>query len=56
MAKDYDNSDTSRGSGYGHRRPCLVGDVVSLGSATLIIFWVCLLTILAGLALGLYVG
>jgi hypothetical protein len=34
IGEGHDGADLSRGSGYGHRRPCLVGDVVPLGLET----------------------
>lgn len=42
----------SGGSGYGHRRECLMGDVVSLGFATVTLCAVCLVSI--GLSLMLW--
>jgi hypothetical protein len=55
-AQDDDDSDLRSGSGYGHRRPSLMGDVVSLGPTTLILFWIIVFTVLMGLMIGLYVG
>jgi hypothetical protein len=51
-----DDDDCRTGSGYGHRRPRLVGDVVSLGYTTLILFWIIVFTVLMGLMIGLAIG
>jgi len=54
--KDSDNGDGSNDSGFGYRRGEHVGDVVSLGSATVILAIVCAFTFLAGLILGFFVA
>jgi hypothetical protein len=56
MEEQDDGSDLRSGSGFGHRRPRLMGDVVSLGYTTLILFWIIVFTVLMGLMIGLYVG
>ena len=43
-------------SGFGHRRASVVGEVVSLGSTALILFWICVIAVLAGFLLGLFVS
>jgi len=51
-----DNGDGCNDSGFGYRRGEHVGDVVSLGSATVILAIVCAFTLLAGLILGFFVA
>jgi hypothetical protein len=51
-----DNGDRCHDSGFGYRRGERVGDVVSLGSTTVILAVVCFFTLLAGLILGLFVA
>jgi hypothetical protein len=44
------------GGGFGYRRDRLMGDVVSLGLAPVILFWLCVVAVGAGLCLGLAIG
>jgi hypothetical protein len=44
------------GSGFGHRRICLMGDVAPLGLTSVILFWLCVVAVGAGLCLGLAIG
>jgi hypothetical protein len=44
------------GGWFGYRRDRLMGDVVSLGFTSVILFWLCVLTVAAGLWLGLAIS